>query len=133
MHAVQKNYAEWTLRLGLGIMFLYSGFDILMHPTAWHWAVRGLPIVIQDTINVVGIDTYLKFQGISELVIAFVFLGWFLPRGITVVAVLAATMEITLILLFVRVNYITFRDIGLLGATLSLLALVYYQPSSEEM
>lgn len=131
MYAVQKNYAEWTLRLGLGIMFLYSGFDILMHPTAWHWAVRGLPIVIQDTINVLGIDTYLKLQGTSELVLACAMLGWFLPRGIMIVAALAATAELTLILLFVGVNYITFRDIGLLGATLSLVIMSWSPPPME--
>lgn len=128
----QKNYAEWALRLGLGLMFLYSGLDIMMHPTAWYWAVRGLPIVIQDTINAVGIDTYLKFHGASEYVLAFAMLGWFLPRGITSIAALAATAELALILLLVGVNYITFRDIGLLGAALSLVIMSWSRPPPME-
>lgn len=128
----QKNYAEWALRLGLGIMFLYSGLDILMHPTAWYWAVRGLPLFIQNAINAIGIDIYLKLQGIGELVLACALLGWFLPRRITAVVALAATAELALILLFVGVNYITFRDIGLLGAALALVIMFWSRPPPIE-
>lgn len=109
-------FAIWSLRLGLGIMFLYSGFDIIMHPTAWYWAVRGLPLFIQNSINAIGIDMYLKLQGTSELLLAFIFLGWFLPRFLVRIAALVATLEMTSILVLVGVDSITFRDFGLVGA-----------------
>ncbi len=113
---MNNKKAIWSLRLGLGVMFLYSGIDIILHPTAWYWAVRGLPLFIQNIINTVGIDTYLKLQGASELILAIAFLAWFLPRWITRIAALAATVEMAAILLLVGVDFITFRDFGLVGA-----------------
>ncbi len=115
----EQKYIEWSLRLGLGLMFLYSGIDILLHPTAWHWAVRGLPLIVQNTINTIGIDTYLKFQGASEVFFGLVFLSWVWPRLTRVIALLA-TIEMAAILLMVGVDSITFRDFGLLGAAVAL-------------
>ncbi|TSC78948.1 MAG: hypothetical protein G01um101429_624 [Parcubacteria group bacterium Gr01-1014_29] len=118
-----QKRVEWSLRLGLAAMFGYSGVDILLHPTAWHWAVRGLPAMVQDIINAVGFDTYLRLQGASELLFALVFLLWFWPRLTRVVALLAA-IEMAAILLMVGVDSITFRDFGPLGAAVALFFLL---------
>ena len=127
---MNQKYAIWSLRLGLGIMFLYSGFDIIMHPTAWYWAVRGLPLFIQNSITAIGIDTYLKLQGASELVLAAAFLAWFLPRWITKIAALVAVMEMAAILFLVGVDSITFRDFGLVGAGAALFFLLSQRQAS---
>jgi hypothetical protein len=117
----QKKFPEWTLRLGLGCMFLYSGLDLLRHPTGWYWAVRPLPMVIQNLINTsIGIDRYLQMQGIAELIFAAVFFAWFLPKWMVKIVSLLVAAEMAAILLLVGLSGDTFRDIGLLGAALAL-------------
>ncbi len=121
MNSLQKKFPEWTLRLGFGFLFLYSGLDLLRHPTGWYWAVRPLPAAIQNLINTsIGIDQYLRMQGIGELIFAVVFFAWFLPRRIVKIVSLLVALEMAAILLLVGVGGDTFRDIGLLGAALAL-------------
>lgn len=116
-----------ALRLGLGLMYAYSGVDLLTHPRSWHWAVQALPGPIRSMIySLIGVDRYLMFQGIGELAVAGVFLGWFLPRKLVAVIALLATFEIGAILAFVGLNAITFRDIGLLGAASALAAITLW-------
>ena len=114
------------MRLGLGVMYAYSGYDIFVHPTAWYWAVRPLPQFLQVIINnQIGINNYLKIQAIGELALAFLFFAWFLPWRFVRAASALAALEMVLILWLVGVDAITFRDIGLLGAALALLALSF--------
>ena len=122
-----QKISEWFLRLGLAGTYLYSGYDLFMHPSAWHWAIRPLPEFIQGIINSFGIDQYLRIQGASELFFALLFLLWFLPRPIVRIVTLLAALEMASILLFVGIGGDTFRDIGLLGAALALAAI----PSKE--
>lgn len=124
MNNSSQKKAIWALRLGLAAMFSYSGIDIILHPTAWYWAVRGLPQFAQNVINRIGIDTYLIFQGTSEIFFALVFLLWVWSRLTRVVALLAA-VEMAAILLMVGVDSITFRDFGSLGAALGLFFLLW--------
>ena len=120
MNSLQKKFPEWTLRLGFGFLFLYSGLDLLRHPTGWYWAVRPLPAAIQNLINTsIGIDQYLRMQGIGELIFAVVFFAWFLPRRIVKIVSLLVALEMAAILLLVGVGGDTLRDIGLLGAALA--------------
>ena len=116
---------EWSLRLGLGLMYVYSGIDILRHPTAWHWAVRPLlkwfPASIQATLSQSEVmNRYLLLQGIVELVLAVILLAWFLPKFWVSRAAFITILEFAGILLLIPVDAITFRDIGLLGAALAL-------------
>lgn len=121
MKFLQRISAEWPLRLGLGAMYLYSGYDLIVNPRHWYgfvpqWFSRGVT-------QIAPIDTYLTIQGVGELLVAFLFLVWFLPRwGVKLAAVLSM-FEMALILIFVGVDPITFRDVGLLGAAVSVLAL----------
>lgn len=124
MNLFSKISPLWPLRLGLGFMFLYSGYDIFVHPKSWYWAVRPLPQAVQVIINnQIGIDTYLKFQAGGEILLGIIFLAWFLPRWTLILAVLLASLEMALILLFVGIDPVTFRDLGVLGAALALLIL----------
>ena len=104
---------------------MYSGMDILRHPTAWFWAVRPLlkwlPVSMQASLGTPAVMTqYLVFQGIGELVLAFLFLAWFLPKYLVKWAALASVLEFAGILLLIPIDAITFRDIGLLGAFVAL-------------
>lgn len=122
MNASNTTNARWALRLGLGIMYLYSGVDIVLHPTAWTWAIRQLPIVIQNSIGTItgGEVAFLTIQGASEILLALIFLAWFLPYRLVRWVALLSALEIGFILLLVGVDAITFRDIGVLGASVAL-------------
>ena len=74
---------------------------------------------------VASVDTYLRLQGIGEVMIAIGLLGWFFPRWCVRLASMLLTVEMMLILLFVGVDAVLFRNIGLLGAALSLLISSY--------
>ncbi len=122
---ISKIGPEWALRLGLGAMYVYSGVDIIRHPTSWFWAVRPLlkwlPVSIQASLGAPEVMTkYLVFQGIGELALAFIFLAWFMPRYIIKWAALLSVIEFVGILIVLPIDAITFRDIGLLGAFVAL-------------
>ncbi len=111
----------WILRIGLGLMFAYSGTSLIRHPLDWQGF---LPPWFGELVSrFLPLPTYLAFQGIGELVMAAVFLLPFMPRNIVRVAAMAAALEFAGILLFTGLDLITFRDIGLLGAAAALSAL----------
>ena len=121
MNILQKNIPEWSLRIGFGCMFLYSGIDLIRHPTGWYWAVRPLPWFIQNIINTqIGIDRYLRMQGGLELIFAFIFFAWFLPKWAVKIVSLLVVIEMVAILLLVGIIGDSFRDIGLLGGAIAL-------------
>lgn len=113
------------MRLGLGLMYAYSGYSIFQHPEKWEWAVASLPPFLGGIItNRIGVDNYLKMQGLGELLLAFIFIAWFIPRRIVKWAAVLAVLEMAAILWIVGVDTVTFRDIGLLGAALALAAIL---------
>jgi len=118
---VRKINPVWILRVSLGIAYLYSGYDLLVHPTGWYWAIRGLPQFIQTIItDSIGLDHFLRTQGVAELIIAFALLAWFLPKWTLKWASFLVAVQMALILVFVGISLDTFRDIVILGAGLAL-------------
>lgn len=116
---------EWPLRLGCGCVNLYAGFFLLTDPARFYtyvpvWLSRGASAVA-------SVDAYLRLQGIGELLIALGLVGWFFPRWCVRLASLLLTVEMTLILLFVGVDAVLFRNLGLLGAALSLVMSSYQE------
>ncbi len=114
---------EWPLRIGLGLMYLYSGTSLIREPAEWvgflpQWFTRFVSAVIP-------LNTYLAIQGLGELVIALFLLVWFLPRWVARLAAIAAVFEILFIIIFVGIDLVTFRDLGLLGGALTLLILIF--------
>ncbi len=123
-----KLNPEAFLRVGFGAMYLYSSIDIIRHPANWEWAVKTLPGFIQTPIvNVMGLNGFLFWHGVGELVLALVFLSWFLPRIFLRFAAFFAFLEMASILVFIGIDLITFRDIGLLGGMAALLVMSFRQ------
>ena len=116
---------EWPLRLGCGCVNLYAGFFLLTDPARFYTYV---PVWLSRVASAVAsVDAYLRLQGIGELMIAIGLLGWFFPRWCVRLASMLLTIEMTLILLFVGVDAVLFRNIGLLGAALSLVMSSYQE------
>ena len=102
---------------------------MIASPGAWHWA---LPYWLTQIIgSVVSIDTYLRFQGGVEILMALCLLAWFLKPAIVKYAALLSTLEMAAILAlaflpFSETNFlITFRDIGLLGGSAALAGILW--------
>jgi hypothetical protein len=121
MNLLQKISAEWPLRLGLGAMYLYSGYDLMANPQHWYGFVPRR--FSQAVSGIASVENYLRLQGAGEFLLGILFLAWFLPQGAVKTAALLAAVEMAAILIFVGVDPITFRDIGLLGAAFALAAI----------
>jgi hypothetical protein len=120
----QKISPAWVLRITLGAMYLYSGSDLLRHPAGWQWAI---PYWLRTVISsAVDINRYIQFQGILEILVALIFLAPFASRRIVSYAAMISALEFAAILLLALIPFsesnflITFRDIGLLGASFAL-------------
>ena len=130
MGFISRIKPEVPLRVGLAATYIFSGIDLVKNPTAWHWAVNqalaNLPDFFSTFINVtIGINTFLKIQGIGELILAVLLLMWFLPKKILQPLAIFITAEMFLILALTGIDYYTFRDLGLLGAGVALTAIAY--------
>lgn len=123
MNISQKIKPEWPLRLGLGLMYLYSAYDIFYHPSAWTWAI---PSWFRNVVEVVmPLEAYLRIQAVGEFAIALLFVAWFSGKWGVRIASILATLEMAGILLLTGIDSITFRDIGLLGAALALVVISF--------
>ncbi|MBI3442245.1 MAG: hypothetical protein HY007_00525 [Candidatus Sungbacteria bacterium] len=118
MSSLQQKLPEWMLRLGLGLVYLYSSYDIFYNTQQWKSYVS--PWLFHLITPVMPLDIFLKVQATGEFILALVLIARFFgARGVRIAALLA-TLEMAFILLFVGIDRITFRDIGLLGAALAL-------------
>lgn len=131
MSILSKVNPEWPLRIGFALMFFYSGRDLMMHPKGWYWAVSPLPQALQQLIRSIGVDQYLKYQGLFEIVLGVLLLTWFLPRRVFKLISLIVILEMLFILVFVGIRIDTFRDIGLLGGSVALLILAFKDARNE--
>jgi len=132
MKFFQKIKPVWVLRISLGFSYLYSGYDLFVHPTGWYWAIRPLPEFAQTIINdVIGTAVYLRAQGIVEMGMALLFFAWFLPKiGVRLASFLSA-LQMALILIFVGLSLETFRDIPILGASLAVFLMTFQKHGSR--
>lgn len=126
---LSKISPEWSLRLGLGAMYIYSSIDILRHPTAWFWAVRPLfrylPLSMQlQFTNPDFMKSFLMIQGWVELLLALILIGWFLPKRVVMWVAGLTALEMAGILLIIPIDAVTFRDLGLLGGAFALFLLL---------
>lgn len=108
------NYQKTSfliLRLGLAATYIYSGLDLILHPTAW---IVFLPAWFEELLPVSTI-TYLQFQGSVELLLA---AGFITGLGLRAVSFISA-LEMVAILLFYGFDGVTFRDLAILGGSLA--------------
>lgn len=110
---------RFFLRAGLGATYLYSGINILKNPEDWKWAIELLPTFLGNIIEIVGVNNFLIAQGSLEIVFGLVFILWFLPRKLFKWVALLASVEMFLIICFVGIDSITFRDLGILGGLIA--------------
>ena len=122
---INRINPKWVLRISLAVMYVYSGIDLIRHPKSWYWAVHPLPTFAKGAINSFGIDLFLQIQGAIELMFAVILISWFLPKVFSMTVAFLIAFEMSLILIFFGVDGITFRDIGILGASLSLYIILY--------
>ena len=123
MNFLRKFNPEWSLRLGFGLMYLYSGSNLFFNPQHWYGFV---PLWFSRIVTtIIPLETYLRVQGVGEFMIGLLFLAWFLGVWGVRLASLAAVLEMALIIILVGINLITFRDIGLLGAAVALLVITF--------
>lgn len=111
---------EVPLRLGFGLMYLYSGYSLITSPSAWVAFTKVLSATLQKIIEAIGTNTFLFGQGVGEIILAAVFLLWFMPVRWVKLAAFLAILEMASILWLVGVDAITFRDMGLLGGLITL-------------
>ena len=110
---------EFVLRLSLAIMYFYSGWSLITSPRSW---TQFVPLWLKDNLTQISfpVTAFVQVQGAVELLVAAVFLLWFLPRRLVKWLAFIGALEMALILIFGRIDLVTFRDIGLLGAFLAL-------------
>ena len=135
MNFLSKVSPEWSLRATLGAMYLYSGQDLIRHPSAWTWAV---PFWLRELIGkFVPLHGYVRFQGAVEIVFALVLLAWFAKPVFVRWVALLSTIEFAGILALAFIPWseanflVTFRDIGLLGASLALFLVLHNKSRGE--
>ena len=117
---------ETFLRLGLGSMFLYSGYSIYTVPVAWESYVTELPEwVLVPITHFVTVGQFLFVHGIVEMAFGIILLLWFLPLWLTRAVSILITLELASIVLLIGINDTTFRDVGLVGAALALVVTLY--------
>lgn len=125
MNLLNRVSPEMPLRVGFGLMYFYSGYDLIVNPAHWYGFVPQWFLGIVDIF--LSQDVYLRLQGAGEFVMGLALLSWFLPRGIVRVVSLLAIVEMTGILFLAGIDTITFRDLGLLGGAVALFFLVIRQ------
>jgi len=133
MSLLQKISPEWPLRIGTALTYLVSGIDIFQHPRSWVWAIPGW---FKDMVGaVMPIETYLKIQAVGEIAMAVAFLLWFIkPKYLKWVALLSAFEMLGILILSPPSSFVTttFRDLGLLGGSLTLFLLLYQREKNED-
>ena len=120
---LNKIKPEWPLRLGLGLTYLYSAYDIFYNPALWKTYLP--PWFARFLLPIIPLELYLRLQALGEFAIALLFIAWFSGRRGLQIASILATMEIAAILIFVGVDRILFRDIGVLGAAVALVIISF--------
>lgn len=119
MYTFLKNISPaWVLRIGLGATYLYSGMNLVANPELWYGFLPGWFSAL--VIKFMEVNTYLRLQGMAEVLVGVLFLSWFLESWALRLAILYSVLGLSVILTFFGIDLITFRDLGLLGAAMAL-------------
>lgn len=107
---MRRSLSRFFLRTGLGIVFLWIGLDIFRHPNTW--------IGYAPPHGALGFDrsALLKAGGVFDIAIGSSLLLGAFPR----VTALLAALHLVGVLVTQGLDAVLIRDVGLLGAALSL-------------
>ncbi|MEK7622013.1 MAG: hypothetical protein AAB415_02430 [Patescibacteria group bacterium] len=110
---------ELVLRLSLALTYFYSGYSLLTSPKSW---TQFAPLWFRDFLDSLNfpLTAFVQVQGAIEIIMALVFVIWFMPRRWVRYAAFLSSLEMGLILFFTGIDLITFRDIGLLGLSFAI-------------
>ncbi len=106
------NWSHICLSGGLGIVFLWIGLDILRHPDMW------IGFIPQNIPFGLTAYTALKLNGILDVALGAMLIMRFWPK----ITALLAVAHLIGILVTQGIDAVIIRDVGLLGASLALLA-----------
>lgn len=108
------NVARWLIQLGLAAVLIYAGTSQLQKPNDW---TTYFPSFVPSSISLI---TLVKVVAVFELLVAI----WLLSGKYLKLAGLLCALTFSGIIIFnLHVLIITFRDIGLLFASLALVLL----------
>ena len=118
---------QFILRLSLAITYFYSGWSLLTSPTSW---TQFVPLWLKEILANFNfpVAVFVQVQGAVEMLLALIFILWFMPRNLVRYAALFAALEMALILIFTGIDLTTFRDIGLLGLSLGIFLIYRERP-----
>ncbi len=125
----EKFNAYFWLRFGLGVMFFYSGYQTVSDPMIRSDLFKDIPEYLDVVINYVPLEVWFRLLGILELVIAVIFLAWFLPKRTAFWAGLAGVLDLILILGVFGLSESTMAYVGALGAALAVT--LFYKKKSN--
>ncbi|HAV11511.1 MAG TPA: hypothetical protein DCX32_03125 [Candidatus Moranbacteria bacterium] len=104
---------KYILKFGIGITFFVTGFLILLNPEGWAlmikpWALELLPV---PAVSVMVTTAYFDML-----------LGiWLMIEWKSWISYALASLHLAMVLAVSGIDEVTYRDIGLLAATLALL------------
>lgn len=110
------------LAFGLGLTFLYAGVMAFADPVSW------VGYVPEWVGSFIPIETFTVAHGVFQVLLGGALLCGVLPRT----AASLATAELAAILVFYGIDAVTFRDLGLFFASLSLLLLSSKSKTPQE-
>ena len=90
---------------------------------------KDIPEYLDVVINYVPLEVWFRLLGILELVIAVIFLAWFLPKRTAFWAGLAGVLDLILILGVFGLSESTMAYVGALGAALAVT--LFYKKKSN--
>ena len=110
------KYSGWVLRIGLAVVFFWFGIDKFFHPDYWlnawvpQWVV---PFAARFGVTAVQL---IYINGIFEVLIGLSLLTGVFMRFFSLLGVLF----LLAIMVFIGLNEITVRDVGLMGGLLAI-------------
>jgi len=120
-----KKWAKFFLRGGLAFVFIWVGLKSWLEPDNW---LGFVPLWLENALPI-GLVFFLKIHAVFNLALGL----WLLAGRWLVVASAIASLYIIAVLIATGINDITFRDIGLLGATAALFAIQLKEKSSKSL
>jgi hypothetical protein len=120
-----KKWAKIFLRVGLAFVFVWVGLKSWLEPDSW---IGFVPLWLENALPI-SLALFLKIHAVFNLVLGF----WLLSGRWLIVVAAIASFYILTVLVAAGINDITFRDIGLLGASVALLIIQAEERESKSI